>query len=478
MKKYLALLVSLFFITPNNGYDRDIYSHSFMYTKPAYYDLQMEEALWHNIAYNKEGSVKGGLQFIPFYQQSMALDKNAKYFLIKGKTELLVAGDETPYRLSRDVRAEWVNLPADFSGILSLSPTQRQAGIFLEYQQDLKNWTNVAVIRDMFLTIYMPISETENQINLCQGNVTNPQETFPQDILEAFNQPSWEYSRICNKQKKEVGVAELRIKLGTSYISENYFQLTYYSVLGIPTGNKQNAHTMFQPVNGNNKYLGIGAGITMQAPLNRNLDVYALCLFVNLESVILIRNKQFRTYDLQNKPWSRFLMVNLPNDVDNPIDIEETTNLPGVNYFTQRIYSKPFNVVDFDLGWRLATQSFEGEVGYAIWGHPTERTNLNNPITQPFGIAGSGPGKTASRSTIAQKAPDDLDFVPITRFDLNQNVGESSGGFVQRAFVTAGWISKNDNVDTVLGLGASFDIPLETSILQLWKVWGKFAVTF
>jgi len=478
MKKYLALLGALFFITPNNGYDRDVYAHSFMYTKPAYYDLAMEEALWHNIAYNKKGPVKGGIQLIPFFQQSMTLDKTARYFLMKGKTELLVAGDDTPYILNRDIRAEWVNLPSDFSGFLSVNPKQRQAGVFLEYQQDLKNWLDIAVIRDMFLTIYMPISETENAINLRQTNVTNPQATFPQDILQAFDQPDWCYSRISNCQKKKVGVAELRIKLGTSYISENYFQLTYYSVLAIPTGNKQNARTMFEPVNGNNHHLGIGAGITMQAPLNRNLDDYALCAFLSLESVILIRNKQHRTYDLLHKPWSRFMQVNLPIIEGKPFDEKTTTDLPGVNFFTQKIYAKPFNVVDFAVGWRLATQSFEGEVGYSIWGHPTERTNLNTPITQPFGIAGSAPGKTASRSTIAQKAPDDLDFVAITRFDLDQQTGESSGGFVQRAIMSLGWITKNEVVDTVLGVGGSVDSPFETSILQLWKVWGKFSITF
>src|SRR5260221_11354528 len=103
MKKYLALLVSLFFITPNNGYDRDVYAHSFMYTKPAYYDVVMEQALWHNIAYNKKGSVKGGLQVVPFFQQSMSLCKTAKYFLMRGKTELLVAGDNTPVILYRDI---------------------------------------------------------------------------------------------------------------------------------------------------------------------------------------------------------------------------------------------------------------------------------------------------------------------------------------------------------------------------------------
>jgi len=234
---------------------------------------------------------------------------------------------------------------------------------------------------------------------------------------------------------------------------------------------------MFEPVNGNNHYLGIGAGVNMQVPLNRDLSSYKFCLFLDLESVILIRNKQFRTYDLFDKPWSRFLLMNTPN-ITPPIDIATTTNLPGVNFMTQKIYSKPFNVVDFAIGWRLGTESIEAEIGYGIWGHPTERTNLNNPITESFGIAGSAPGKTASRSTIAQQAPDDLDFVPITTFDLDRQSGESSGGFAQRALLSFGYIHKGNTVDSVVGIGGSFDVPFETALLQLWKVWLKLSLTF
>src|SRR5689334_5857492 len=116
MKKYLALLF-VFFITQNLEAKREVYAHSFMYTKPGYYDVVMEQALWHNIAYNKKGFLKGGLQITPFFQRSLPLNKNARYFLMKGKNELVVAGDDTTLRLSRDIRAEWIGLPKDFSGV-------------------------------------------------------------------------------------------------------------------------------------------------------------------------------------------------------------------------------------------------------------------------------------------------------------------------------------------------------------------------
>lgn len=473
MKKYLVLLCIIYIFNSMHA-KREVFSHSFMYTKPGFYDIVMEQALWHTIAYNKKGKIKAGIQVIPFFQHSIPLKKNARYFLMKGKNELLVAGDDTEFKLTRDIRAEWVNLPSNFSGILTMKPKQQQQGFTVEYHQDLKQWLDVMILRDMYITAIIPFAVVKNNIQFRQCNVVNPSPTFPHDILQAFNQPDWCFSRIVNGQKK-TGISEIKLKIGTSYISEDYLQLNYYTILTIPTGNKQNGKTMFEPVNGNNHHLGIGAGINIQFPLNRDTTSFAWSTFIDLESSILIRNKQFRTYDLYNpgfslNPWTRFLQVITKEEPDKP--------QPGVNFLTQRITAKPFNLVDFALGWRLSTEYIEAELGYGIWGHGNERTNLNKPFKQVFGIAGTTPGKTASKSTIAQQAPDDDQFVPILKADLNPQSGESFGGFNQRAFMSLGWINKGVTTDTVLGAGWSVDVPFHNSFLQLWKVWIKLAATF
>jgi len=472
---------------------RRVFERSFMYTKPAFYDEVMKQALWHDIEFHKKGKIKGGIQVIPFFQNSIAMDKNTQYFLMNGKTELLVAGDAIIKDLEiRDIRAEWINLPSDFRGFLSVNPKQKQQGCVFEYHQDLRLF-DISFLKNMYILFSLPVSMVKNHINLTQANVSNPHvgeipSDMPRDIIEAFNQPSWNFSRIDNCQKKRIGVAELTIKIGSCYLARDFFQLDYYSVIAAPTGNKQTGCTMFEPVNGNNHHLGIGGGINMQVPLNRDTTSFAWCGFINLESVILLRNKQFRTYDLFNKPWSRFLLMNV-------IGATENTNQPGVNYMTQRITAKPFNVVDFAIGWRFHTSAMEAEVGYGIWGHGNERTNLKQPaplhifgqdgripvITDqplPFGIAGSAPGKTASKSTIAFKAADDLEFVPIMTSDINPQTGESYGGFSQRAFASIGWINKGAMIDAVLGAGFSVDVPFHNSLLQLWKIWLKFSITF
>ena len=127
----------------------------------------------------------------------------------------------------------------------------------------------------MYILFLLPVSEVKNHINLTQCGVTNENTEFPHNIIEAFNQPTWHFSRITNCQKRKVGVAELTIKLGTCYMSEDFFQLNYYTVIAVPTGNKQNGETMFEAVNGNNHHLGFGGGINLQVPLNKDTTCFA-----------------------------------------------------------------------------------------------------------------------------------------------------------------------------------------------------------
>jgi len=456
-------------------------SRSFMFTKPAYYDIVQEQALWHDVVYNKKGSVLGGLQFIPFYQRSMSLNNSKKYFLINKKTELLVAGDNNIAALPvRDVRAEWLGINnGEFQGNLTINPRQEQFGFVLEYSQDLKKWLDVMFIRDMYISVIAPFCSVSNNLHLRQFNVANQGTQFPRNIIEAFNQPSWEFGKINPRSKRRTNLAELKILLGTSYESRNYLQVNYNSVLVIPIADKEHPQYLFDPVVGNNHHMGIGAALNIQAPLNRDTTHVAFCFFLDLESTILIRNKQFRTFDLRDKPWSRFLLMN------EETGYEPRTNVPGVNLMTYKAVIKPFNVVDFAMGWRTKTRNAEFEAGWGIWGHGYERIDHLKNFDKVFGIAGSEPGTTASRSTISFQADNDINnttgktvFVPITPFDLDLTSGANPGALNFRVFMSAGYINIQRNHDTIFGAGWSIDLPYKNSTVQVWKAWLKLGASF
>ncbi len=477
MKKYCALLLALIY-APLLDANRNAYSRSFMFTKPGYYNIVAEQALWHDIVYNKKGHVRAGLQLIPFFQRSIDLNKSARYFLFDRKTELVIAGDDISNRNTRDiplrdVRAEWLNLPSDFEGTLSINPQQQQYGFTLEYSQDLKRWLDVPFVRDMYISLLIPFASVANDLNITQTNVSNEGSTFPEDIIQAFNQPAWNYGKIapCKKHRNEL--AEIKILLGTCYESRDYFQVNYNSVVVIPLAKRENAEYLFSPVVGNNHHFGIGAALNIQALLNRNPETIAWCFFLDLESTILIRNHQWRTFDLRKNPWSRFIPM-------NTLGAEPNTNVPGVNLLTRKATIKPFNVVDFAMGWRTKTKKSEFEAGWGIWGHGYERIDHIHEIDTIFGIAGTDPGTTASRSTIGQQAPNDPNniFVPITVFDIDAQSAANAGALNFRLFFSGGIINIGKREDTVFGAGWSIDIPYKNSMLQVWNVWMKLGGTF
>jgi hypothetical protein len=177
MKKFLAL-VSILFITAPLLARHEVYSRSFMFPKPGYYSIVTQQALWHDIVYNKKGTLLGGIQVTPFYQPSMGLKKSTRYFLFDKKNELVVAGDNTPFKNAlgmpiRDVRAEWLGLSPEFRGVLTVDPKQQQGGVVLEYSQDLKKWFDVPILRDWYINITAPIVHVHNNMHL-QTQIRSP----------------------------------------------------------------------------------------------------------------------------------------------------------------------------------------------------------------------------------------------------------------------------------------------------------------
>ncbi len=476
MKKYAIAFFALFIIAKLTADPQEVFGRSFMFTRPGDYHFTMRDHLWHDIIYNKKGETLGGFQLTTFYQRSITQEKAARYFLINGKNELLVSGDGNKNDSDiRDIRAEWLNLGPQkdnvFRGTLSMSPHQQQFGFAIEYNQDLKKWFDIKFIRDWYLSIIVPFMVVDNDLRLTQANVINKPTQSPQDIIEAFQQRDWKFHRI-EGERSRFGAGEIKIILGSSYMSENHFQIGYYSALTIPAGKKQNPKFFFDPVVGNNQHPGLSGAVSFQILLNRNPDRFALCFFLNLESTLLIRNKQFRTFDLKGKPWSRFMLFNKKGAPPNQ-------NIPGVNLLTREVVVNPFNMVDFSMGWRLKNEKVEFELGYNIWGHGDERVRLRNPIKEIFGIAGTAANKTASGSTISNRPlPDDPEFIRITKDDFDANSAQSGSALNHKAHMAVGIKHIGKNIDSFIGAGWFVDLPQKNSPLKLWGVWVKLGATF
>lgn len=493
MKRYFLLVISAcsFSVLTARSHSNEQTGKTFMFTRPVIQHLMIDQALWYSIIHSRPDTYKTAGRVTTVYQHSIDEDKTARYFLFDYKDALLVAGDDNPCDVltSRDVRAEWLNLPSDYRGILTLNPRQQQMAITFQAYQDVGAWTDISFFKNMWFSIAAPIGIVENDLQLNEKKVFNPG-MCPHSIIDAFNQSDMCYAKITGA-RSAIELAEINIKMGRTYLSRNNAIVAYYSKLSLPTSRKQNAAYTFDPFVGNNGHFGFGTGVNFQFQLTRDTDPHVICFFINLEGTFYIRAEEHRTFDLYHKPWSRYMRVVEKNG-------RPGVTIPAANILTQKVLIHPYNTVDFSTGWRFKTASYEGEFGYNIWGHGDEKLECIEDFPHGrFGIAGNpqegylpeGCNKnvTASKSTIQEQASNDTQivngmreplFVPITLSDLDINSAASQSALNHKIHGFLGWHSDPaKKIEGFVGAGFFYDIPQKNSALKLWGVWLTFGAS-
>jgi hypothetical protein len=476
MKRIAPLL---FLITLNvyaGPHNDEQFAGSVLLTHPIEARLAIKNQSWLQYNFTKRGNFGGAFQITTIYNRSIPKKKNARYFLINDKNELLIAGDTSTHQFPRDVRAEWLGLPSNFSGNFSLMPTQNQFGAIFEYNQNVYNLVNIDFFKYWQIGLRFPLLTVEHHLHLQQQNVINPSPTAPTDILAAFNNLQWQASRMIQKQHK-TGVGDLHLYLETPYYAKNHTIFVYRSGVVIPTSNKNDYEYVFSPLLGNNHRIAVNGAVDLQVLLNRDASTWAACFFMSLDGYYNLRTFQKRTFDLKKKPWSRFLLFNVQQDFTQK-------NIPGVNVLTRRAHIRPQTMAEFSTGWRFINDSFTGEFGYSAWGYDEERIEkIDEPFELTYGIAApqalNDPvPKTASTSTISTLGPTDATFTPITLRDIDLQSG-GAGGTLTHTFHCAIDTHKcGHTMDSFFGLGGFVELSQKNSSLSCWGLWVKLGATF
>src|ERR1700722_9634434 len=480
MKNFLAyaLLVFLLIIPSSSiAAPQEVYAHSFMFIRSAHNSLAMRNAIWHDYIYNKQGKMHGCWQAIGFYQQSQSLSKTKHYFLPKYNDCVTISGDAiTEKFFTRDVRAEWLGLPSEFQGVLTINPLQSQSGGYIEYNQDFSVFGDNWLFKDTWLALSVPFIHVENQFNPQQFDVSNPQASTwpgPNDILQAFNQEAWHFDKFPIDKQHRTGAAEFRIDVGKTFASDA-ITCAYYAFCSGALSPKQNSEYLFSPYVGSDHHWSIGSGIHLDFLTSMDTSAVEWHFFFDLEYAYLIHNKQHRTLDLFGKPWSRFMQFRRRNGPPDEL-------IPGVNVLTIPLVIRPYGIFDFSVGFKFKMQMVVCEVTYGVWGHDNQKVKLRDTFLGSFcdneyGIAGAGTimvegmtvGASASKSTVSNQAPDDPTFVPITFYDLDFNSASGATSTNHKAQVVLGVEHAHKSIDTFCGIGAYVDVAQKNANLQVW----------
>lgn len=495
MKKSVLITALILLVSSSllRAEPQEVFARSFMLTRPASYNIAMNQQLWHNFVYHKSGPVYGAFQLIPFYQASRDRAKVARYFLPNRKNELLVAGDTTSSNLirSRDIRAEWLGLATNFSGKFSICPEQTQIGFTVMYNQDMRNFFDIEFMKNWSFGVEIPVIMVENNLNLCQFDLqTTTTETGVQpDIISALNQTDWKYGKWSSKAQSLMRPANIKFTLGRSLMHRDFFQLATDLSLSIPIADHQDAEYLFSPVVGLDRHVGLGGAVYMQLLLNCNPEKFAWTFYLNLEGTFFVRNKQHRTYDLKDKPFSRYMQYTRRNSAPG-------VTIPGINVLTLPSLVRPYGVADFSFGWRINTAPFEFEIGYDLYGFGGEDVKLRADFDSPFnracggeneiGIAGAGTidfkgtaiQATASESTIDCRATDDSSFVAIQENDIDLCTAAAGSVLNHKFHAAIGIEHLGETMGGFGGFGFYFEFPQKNSNLANWGAWFKVGATF
>ena len=432
--------------------------------------MPARQTLWTQIINDQCDHDFGTFQAVGLYQKSLSDSGKsvAGYFLFNCKNSLTVKGDDAIDNITqRDVRAEWIGLPSNFEGKFSINPEQKQSGFLLEYSQKLRRFTSHKFFKNIYINLSLPFVWVKNNTNLT-GN---------QEIINAFNQKTWLFSKISNHEQKSHGVAEIRGSIGTTIYNEDDFLVATETIAIIPLKKYKCPDYLLTPIVGTNAKLGFATNLRFDLPLHEYCSSYKAIVFFCIEGQYYLKDKQRRTLDLRHKPWSRYMLYQ--NQYSGEI-------VPGVNILSPWVIVNPYCFVEIDTGLRFEIKGFNFELGYNFWSNGREKIELEanccqktDFVFQNYGISGNLPLTSASNSTINNQAPKDSSFVTLMPTDLDFQSGGTRGAEVNKFYAFWGYKTETCKpVSFFSGIGGSIEVPDSNTAFKQVTCWFKLGCEF
>lgn len=337
---------------------------------------------------------------------------------------IVISGSQTTDRGPADWLADYFGLPNDFKSIVAFKPRIQNFIADLDFYIGFDRW-----VPGLYFRLDFPITHTKwfmdmhETVSLTGSNAapagyysggssptTNLLSNFTEFITAAqtptFNQTPvlttpptsfpasafdpLQFAKISPCPINKAGIAEIRAALGWNWCCRNY-HVGFNVRTAAPTGTKPKGVFLFEPIVGNGHHWELGAGITahwdfwMCEDENRHAGLY---FDVNITH--LFKTKQRRTFDLKNKPNSRYMLAEKigPSQL-NP----QLANPPFPAVQFQNEFSPVANLTTFNVNVSVAAQAdlvlmlnytddyWSFDLGYNFWGRSCEKISSPHLLT-------------------------------------------------------------------------------------------------
>lgn len=460
----------------------------------------------------------GAFDFVIFGGKSTKANDLGSYFMPFCKNALTVNEElNTQANGGADLLAQHFNIYTNdntagtggFASTFAFCARQSAVGFGMHYKQGfLYNCDNT---KWWYVDVNMPIMHVKNSMIITEtvqsngGGVDASAGTTPvANMTQAFKQSAWCYGKINNCPMRKTGLADIELKVGRElWYSQECFLGAYIGAL-IPTGNRPEGHYVFEPIIGHGKHAGVIWGTEGVIEFWHSCNEQWHAQFaMNAHAQYLFNAKQTRSFDLKNKPWSRYMEVYanieqaqqaaaLCDSLDANSNIQGARlATPGINVFTKPVKVRPGFSVNTTAA--LVIQSdcgFVSEVGYNCFARQAECVKLGckwqeGPALKAFeGCGLTQPVRTITpnqqlNDPVIQVAVADYNQSIITADELDLNSAAHPAFFAQIVYGSVGYNwHKECRVPMRADIGGSYEFGNNRATMHRWTLWGKFGFAY
>lgn len=461
----------------------------------------------------KQTPYGGAVDVVVFGGKSTNAHELGSYFMPGCKNKLTVSEQLTGAQDTTDLLAQNFNIftqqgtagTGGFKSTFAFCGQQTAAGLGIHVKQGFL--FNEERSRWCYVDLHFPIEHIKNNFTITEqvtsdggGVDTSANTVAVANMTQAFKQADWRYGKVNNCAHRKTGIADVELDFGYEFeYSDCAFLGAYVGVL-IPTGNTPKAEYIFEPVIGHGGHVGATWGtegvITFWHSNNEHWNAQ---FAMNAHAQYLFTKTQKRSFDLKNRPWSRYIQV-----YENQAQAQQAYDAcsvmpliganqatPGINVFTKDVHVRP----GFSVNTTAAIvvhddRGFAGEIGYNCFGKQAECVQLACDWQETVAIkAFDGCGATNSIRTISPNEiiNDSANSTAVQEYansiikahDLDLNSAAHPAYFAQIVYGSAGYhFNTQGRVPMKGDIGGSYEFGNNRAVMHRWTLWGKFGLAY
>lgn len=344
---------------------------------------------------------------------------------------LKISGSNVANRNDTDLLADYFGLPTDFQSVINFNPRIVNVIGDLQGYFRLDRW-----LCGLYFYIHLPVTTSKWNLHVCEDIIApgsspysegyfGPGSIARSNLLNSFSEfisgrdvpnlsgtevfENTSFSETFNALKfsrwathpcgsrSKTGLADLRFWLGYDWINCEKYGFGIGAVIAAPTGNAPNGRYLFEPIIGNGHHWEFGGLIKGDYLFWQHCDgSHRITGFTQANFTHLFNAKQVRTFDLCNRPLSRYMLAEKLGPNSSPLlygsleqGAEDPTNPTLSNYKFANEYTPVANLTTFcvnvstniQIDWlAMLTYShcnFTWDVGYNLWYRGCEKIKFD-----------------------------------------------------------------------------------------------------